>query len=486
MKSINKILLSFLLILPVVACNENLMENDKGETPLALKINTQDVVLDIYNPAATALNFQWTTGTNAGTGAAISYQFQITLAGKDFTEGITYDLGKNVLQMLYSNETLNSLLIDSLGVTAGSETKIQARVTATVLAGSVQPQTTASLTVKVKTYKPVPMALYMIGDAAPNGWNADDATKMNVVNGTAGGFTWQGHLKSGELKFITTPGAFLPSYNRGETETTLVYREEDNQPDNKFVIAAGGIYKISLNLLSLAINIEQLEAPEYGELWFVGGFTAWSFVPMTSDLTDPYIFHYNAKLETENATDEFKIATAQNFDATTVFYHPVVNDQGAGTNLMVVKYSESENAADNKWSLAAGTYKIRFNQRTMKMDIVPFTPFASMYLVGEATPNGWDIGNAVEMEAVSGNPYQFTWTGHLNKGEIKFTCDRKDSWDGAFFVASQGGITPSGTDEQMIFCPNGSNPDNKWVIATAGTYTIELDQLQDIVKFVKI
>jgi hypothetical protein len=37
----------------------------------------------------------------------------------------------------------------------------------------------------------------------------------------------------------------------------------------------------------------------------------------------------------------------------------------------------------------------------------------------------------------------------------------------------------------MLYSNVGSNPDNKWNITEAGTYTIELDQLQETVKFTK-
>ncbi len=41
-----------------------------------------------------------------------------------------------------------------------------------------------------------------------------------------------------------------------------------------------------------------------------------------------------------------------------------------------------------------------------------------------------------------GNSYKFTWTGHLNAKEIKFSCDRKTDWNGAFFLATSGGANP--------------------------------------------
>ena len=487
MKTIYRILISTVFLLPLlfVSCNEDLMETNKGETALKLKANTTDLVLDVLNPNSNVLNFEWTTGTNNGTNAAISYQFQITNEDSNFESGITYELGKNTTSIVYTNETLNSVLLDSLNAKSDSVITVKARVIATVLAAGTEPQISESFAVKIKTYKPIAKNLYLIGGAAPNGWNADNATKMNSVNGTTGGFTWQGRLNAGELKFITKLGNFLPSYNKGVEDNQLIYRETEDQPDNKFTISKSGQYRVTVNIITLNISIEELDAPEFGDLWFVGGFSGWTFKEMRVDMLDPYIYHYNAELNSANSSDEFKIATANNFDPATIFLRPAVNGQGAGTGLSVVKWSESENTNDNKWKLAPGIYKITLNLRTMKVDIVPFTPFSMIYLVGDATPNGWDIGNATAMDAVSGNSYKFTWTGHLNAKEIKFSCDRKTDWNGAFFLATSGGANPSGSEEQMLYSNVGSNPDNKWTITEAGTYTIELDQLQETVKFTK-
>lgn len=487
MKTIYRILISTVFLLPLlfVSCNEDLMETNKGETALKLKANTTDLVLDVLNPNSSVLNFEWTTGTNNGTNAAISYQFQITNEDSNFESGITYELGKNTTSIVYTNETLNSVLLDSLNAKSDSVITVKARVIATVLAAGTEPQISESFTVKIKTYKPITKNLYLIGGAAPNGWNADNATKMNSVNGTTGGFTWQGRLNAGELKFITKLGNFLPSYNKGVEDNQLIYRETEDQPDNKFTISKSGQYRVTVNIITLNISIEELDAPEFGDLWFVGGFSGWTFKEMRVDMLDPYIYHYNAELNSSNSSDEFKIATVNNFDPTTIFLRPAVNGQGAGTGLSVVKWSESENTNDNKWKLAPGIYKITLNLRTMKVDIVPFTPFSMIYLVGDATPNGWDIGNATAMDAVSGDSYKFTWTGHLNAKEIKFSCDRKTDWNGAFFLATSGGASPSGSEEQMLYSYPGSNPDNKWNITEAGTYTIELDQLQETVKFTK-
>lgn len=487
MKTLYNLIIGILLVLPslLVSCKDDYMETNLGNQPLVMSASEQDIQLDITAPQSNAVTFQWTSGSNFNTNAAITYTFELGLSGRNFANSIKVEQAQGKNSISYSTAEVNAILLNQFGVTPGVEAELEARVTAVVHHESVAPQVSEVVRIKVTGYRPVSSTLYIIGDAAPNGWDANEATKMNTVSGAAGGFVWQGKLKAGSLKFITTPGQFLPSYNKGSDNTKLFFRESESGPDDKFVIPTTGIYKISVNIINLTIHIEALDAPEYSELWFVGNPTGWSFKPMAADASDPFIFYYHANL---SAGGEFKIATQANFDQSTVFLRPATNGQAAGKNLSVVKWSESERpggANDYKWNITGGVYKIRLDIRDMKIDIVPFTPYPMIYLVGDASPNGWDIGNATPMVAVGSDPYKFTWTGTLKTGELKFSCDKKSDWNGDWFLAGQAAMEPSGDIEKMIFSANGANPDNKWKITTAGTYIIELEQLQQTVKIRK-
>ena len=127
-----------------------------------------------------------------------------------------------------------------------------------------------------------------------------------------------------------------------------------------------------------------------------------------------------------------------------------------------------------------------------------FVPYQMIYLVGDATPNGWDIGNATPMMATD-NPYVFTWAGNLTAGELKFTCDKKSDWNGAWFMnASGNGVAPTGEVEDMLFIDKSDDyfksqyldfsigdVDQKWKITSAGHYTITLNQLDETISIVK-
>ena len=54
-----------------------------------------------------------------------------------------------------------------------------------------------------------------------------------------------------------------------------------------------------------------------------------------------------------------------------------------------------------------------------------------LYMVGNATPNGWDIDNPTPFEATGEDPLVFTWQGNLLAGEMKL-CLVTGSWDSPF------------------------------------------------------
>lgn len=478
MKKIH-ILLGMLLSLPLLftACDDNYMETNLGDQPLTLSASKSEVTLDITAPQSNAIDFEWTSGSNFNTNAAITYTFELGLSNTNFAKSVQMELKEGKTSISYKMEELNAILINEFEIAPGSQAELEARVTAKVHHEGIQPQVSETMKMRVTGYKPVSSTLYIIGSAAPNGWSADDATKMNTVAGAAGGFVWQGKLNAGDLKFITTLGSFSPSYGKGADDTTLFFRENDEGPDDKFIIPAAGIYKISVNIINLTIYIETLDAPEYSELWLVGNPTGWGFEPMTVDAFDPFIFNFNADL---SAGGEFKIATVSgSWDG--VFFRPVVDQTGEGTDLDVDKWAGDP---DYKWNISGGVYKIKLNTRDLKIDIIPFTPYAMVYMVGDATPNGWSIDSATPM-TVSSDPNILTWTGTLSEGEMKFTCDKQSDWNGAWFLASVNGMEPTGDVEPILFSASGSNPDNKWKISSAGTYTIELNQLKETITIKK-
>ncbi len=339
--------------------------------------------------------------------------------------------------------------------------------------------------------------IYMVGDATPAGWTIGDATPMQTTDNPYV-FTWKGTLNAGEFKFITTLGSFLPSYNKG-TDGLLVLRSSDDQPDEPFVVEEDHNYIVEANLFTGVLTLTQTEtlAPAYDQLYFVGNATDWGFVKMKQDVLDPYLFRFGKFFEVGKG-GEFKFGTS---DGSWENMYKAKNADAAYTDTEVVFVKGFD--PDNKWVLKDGecgkAYKICMDIRSGKerMMMSEFTPYEMIYMVGDATPAGWTIGDATPMQTTD-NPYVFTWKGTLNAGELKFTCDKQEDWNGAWFMPAVADKQPAGETEPMLFLDKSDEAfkaqyldvmvggiDQKWKITTAGSYLITLNQLEETISIVK-
>jgi len=478
-KSIYHIFSIIFLLFATISCDKSEMELDKGNTPLAISSSTSEVVFEVNLPDKQAVAFDWTTGTNNGTGAAISYVFQLDIAGNGFQSGISEDLGKNIRTRAFSMAELNTLILETFGQPAGKMVSLDARVIATVHTPNPTTDTTEVIQITATPYKPITKTLYLIGDATPNGWDAGKATALTMNSGETGGFLWSGKLTPGKFKFITTLGQFSPSYNKGATDTKLYFRENPEDPsDNQFEITESGNYRILLNLLNLTISIEKSAASPYTQLWLLGDATTggWDVnqeSAMYVDPLDPFVFHYNGMLK----AGDFKIATQQGtFDCK--FYRPTIaNAPLTETNV------ELTTSPDNKWKVtAAGAYKMRLDLGSSKIEIKAFTPYTKLWMIGDATPNGWNDAapNAMTKDAL--DPYVFTYEGVLNAGEFKIPTAIGTNWNFDCFMPAVSGEGIAST--HMTFVEKGG-ADRKWKILVTGNYKVVINQLYETISITK-
>ncbi len=452
--------------------------------PLAISASDSNLVLSQVNQNATAITFNWTTGTNNGTNSAISYTFQVDKKGNSFANAISIDLGKQAYTLTYTTGQLNDSVLKHWGTAPGTAINLEARIIATVSGSSLPAQISNIKGITVTPYEPVSSTLYIIGGATPTGWDNNKSVALTTNPQTPGGFIYQGTLLPGNFKFITKLGSFLPSYNMGSGNTKLVFRTSDNEPDDQFTIDEASVYKIFVDLINLTIKIEKLAVSPYSKLWIIGDAVpkGWNISTPDSMISNPYnsfIFKYNQVLK----AGEFKIPTAATGDFGVPFYMPLANHPNLSqTGVQLVQNGGN----DFKWNITnPGPYKITLNLLDMTIHIVPFQPYAKLWMVGDATPNGWNIDNPSSMTATS-DPNVFTYTGHLNVGEFKFPVATGD-WGTDFFrpYKNHPGIGESGAQ----FVKHGTAPDDtddyKWYIPTAGNYTITLNQLYETISIVK-
>lgn len=451
--------------------------------PLAISASDSSLVLNQANQNATAITFNWTTGTNNGSNSAIEYNFQIDKKGNSFAHPISLDLGKQAYTLKFTTGQLNDSLLKHWNATPGSPVNLEARISATISGSSLPPQISNNKEITVTPYQPVSTTLYIIGGATSTGWDNNKSQALVPDPEVPGGFTFQGTLLSGSFKFITTLGSFLPSYNMGADSSKLVFRTSDTDPDNQFTITETSVYKISVNLVNLTIKIEKLAASPYSKLWIIGdavpkGWNISTPDSMVSNPNNPFVFKYNEILK----AGEFKIPTAATGDFGVPFYMPLTNHPALSeTGVQLVQGGD-----DFKWNITnRGPYKITLNLLDMSIHILPFQPYTQLWIVGDATPNGWNIDNPTTMTATS-DPNVFTYTGHLNVGEFKFPV-ATGNWGTDFFRPYKNHPDISATGAQLV--KHGTAPDDtddyKWNITAAGNYIITLNQLYETISIVK-
>ena len=132
---------------------------------------------------------------------------------------------------------------------------------------------------------------------------------------------------------------------------------------------------------------------------------------------------------------------------------------------------------DVKWNIAEGEesrYHIVLDFSDLSIVIEKIiTPPApdSLFLVGDATPNGWDIANATELTKDPDNSEKFIYEGPLTPGDFKFPVNRMTDW-------SQDMYMPDTLIEGSFYHHiGGAADDNKWTIGAdeGGTYKVVLD-----------
>ena len=480
----------------LMACSDNdYTELNKGNNELMLTVNQATSELNEASHASEAIALNWTTGTNYGSGSRIYYTLEIATSGSNFADAfVPIDHETQVYSWSANHEDLNALLLEKFGGTKGQILDLEARVTATTQGGEDQ---TSTLTFSAIPYTPVTSTLYLVGDATPNGWDANNATEMKRTDN--GKFTWEGNLRVGSLKFLTTRGEWIPSYNKA-ADGSLILRSSFDEPDEQWQITEAHFYKISVNLLTGQMTLVQAdgETPAFDNLYFVGNPTGWGFVKMTKDPLDPFLFRYGRFFENGNG-GEFKFGTSEGAWEN-MLKATQANAPYTDTSMVFITGYDP----DNKWFLQESetgkAYKICVDIRSDKerMMMREFTPYEMIYLVGDATPNGWDLGNATPMIATD-SPYIFTWTGNLSAGELKFSCDKQSDWNGAWFMNASGNdVAPTGEVENTLFINKSDDylkaqyldmsigdVDQKWKITSGGTYTITLNQLEETISIIK-
>jgi len=470
-----------LLLLAVAlfsSCKKDPLAGQVSAKP-ELSASSASVVLTRANASNAAITLKWTAASVKGMNGFITYFLQWDRKGNNFANPSNLKIGRDILTVNYTVEALNNLF-GTLPVDAPAE--VELRIVSATSDGSVPPFYSNVLGLTVTSYSqtiPPPYSqLWMVGDATPKGWDIGNATPM-VQDGTDPYlFSYTGPLVAGEFKIATTKdfgGAFYRPLSNHPALTETAVQVTSGDPDNKWELtpATAGNYKVTLNLHSNTISIVSTDAPKapFDKLWLLGDATpgGWSLdkaTPLLVSGSDAFIFTWTGPL----VAGDFKIATALDFGAP--FYRPKTN----APDLSATDVQLNAGDPDNKWHITeASTYKITLNLRTNSITIVNTVvatpPYTQLWVVGDATPNGWDINNASPMVKSATDPFVFTYTGALVAGEFKIATVK--DFGGKFYRPTENHPALTATTTQL----SSGDPDNKWQLGAsdAGNYKVTLN-----------
>ena len=208
--------------------------------------------------------------------------------------------------------------------------------------------------------------------------------------------------------------------------------------------------------------------------WDIGNPT-----PLQASEEDALVFTWEGSLY----AGEIKLClTTGSFDAP--FIRPANNGtEISKTNITKQKFIMHAGDPDNKWKVTyAGKYRLTFDLRNWTMSteflgendapVIEPLEAEAVYMLGDATPNGWDNNNPTAL--VKKSKYIFEYEGELKAGEMK-ACLEKGSWDVPFIrpTSADCKINKDGVEsEEFVFT---TGPDNKWRVEVPGVYRLTFD-----------
>lgn len=274
----------------------------------------------------------------------------------------------------------------------------------------------------------------IIGSATPGGWDND--TDMYIDQTDSNKYFTTLVLKAGEAKFRQNDKWDV---NWGATDypSGIGTQNGPNIP-----IATAGKYLINFNKATGEYKFE--EQKDYEFIGLIGSATAGGWdndTDMTRDGSNPDIW----RVRTDLTVGEVKFRANRAWTLSwggTDFPKGIASETGG--NLAVPE---------------AGKYQVSFNTKTLEYDFVIIKPYASVGIIGSATPGGWD--NDTDMIKDDTDPTIWRLRIKLVEGEAKFRAD--NTWDVNWGSAD----FPKGTAEQ-----DGPN-----IPVTAGDYKITFNTL---------
>lgn len=342
--------------------------------------------------------------------------------------------------------------------------------------------------------------LYIVGDATPCGWDIDNPIPMEVSDEDPLVFTWDGTLQQGELKLCLNSGSWDAPFIRPLAGGTPISREDitdarfkmnAGNPDDKWVVSDAGMYHLEFDLRNWTMNTRYLSEPEKPakepiaaeNVYIVGDATpcGWNIdSPLALEKLSDNIFRYDGVLN----PGEMK-ACISTGDWNTSFIRPLTGGVEIGKNGVANPDFTFSASPDNKWNVVyAGHYQIDFDLNAWTISVtfkgevtIDKTPIETetLYMIGDATPNGWDMDTAQEFTRDASDKYVFTWEGELVEGTFKACTERDGTFSCPFIRPESADVTVTRDGVSSTGFVYTTSPDVQWQVKEPGRYRIRFN-----------
>lgn len=257
---------------------------------------------------------------------------------------------------------------------------------------------------------------------------------------------------------------------------------------NKLYQVVATVIDAANNTASLAFGLQvffQDALVDYEQLYVVGSATSGGYdlalqSPMLVDRNNPNIYTWTDTL----TSGEFKIKTYSEQDfCGGDWIHPAIQNQELDDTAYEIKTGCAVDNPDYKWNIdEAGIYtiKVNFLEEVIQIsqDLLIGETFSEIFLVGSATPGGWDLASQTSLTQNSQNEFEFNWSGELVEGEFKFKVYADNDFCGGRWIHPKTSSQSLNDNEFDLLegCAD-NNPDYKWIISgnDAGNYAIQIN-----------
>lgn len=313
-------------------------------------------------------------------------------------------------------------------------------------------------------------ALWMVGTATSGGWDIISSPQMTQDSENPMVFKATTYLKPGEMKIAQNNDAGFDQkfYLRDATDPTKVVLGGD---DNKWEITEAATYDVIVNLADMTIDIKKHYADFVVDHLFVIGdaiWSGWGFANSTVLFPDENgICKATLYLEENKG---FKFMAESDFEG--LQFRAGDADVTLKNDVASSLVSSEDNREDTRFMVSeSANYDIVCDVKNKTITLTKsayqdaHAKHAELWMIGTATPNGWQIDKGVLLTQDAENPMVYTATAELKEGEFKFIVNKYMGFDQTAYVKD------AADDSKVVY----GGDDNKWNITEAGTYDVKLN-----------